>query len=302
VLALRGAPPAGTNAQMPCEPAVLQDLHVSVQALLQQTPSTQNPLAQSPPQPQAAPLAPVILLVPLQATAGASRPPSRTDPSAPGVVERMPHPVAQRLSQPTATTSPKSRAVRKLSIWTKLKRRSPPCKARPGFRPVKGASRGLTRRHRCTRSGLERRPGRGRPSFSPSGRGELLARSPVPGPGVGLAWARDGGSQRETTGIGPADSTARRADHPSAARCGSHRTSSRGATRLLPAELRPASRAAPRNRGRGLTPSRPDDDHPATRRPHQAQGVLPAESIPSGRRILQRRAPGPPLFAGRALC
>jgi hypothetical protein len=61
---------------------VLQDLHVSVHALLQQTPSTQNPLAQSPSHPHAAPLAPLILLVPLQATTGASLPPSWTDSSA----------------------------------------------------------------------------------------------------------------------------------------------------------------------------------------------------------------------------
>ena len=197
-LALRGAPPAGTNAQIPWDPALLQDLHVSVQALLQQTPSTQNPLAQSPPHPQAAPLAPLILLVPLQATAGASLPPSRTDPSAPGVVERMPHPVAQRLSQPTATTSPKSRAARKLSIWTKLKRRSPPCKARPRFRPVKAI--------------------------------------------VGRPWA-----------VG---------------------TSGRGAPRNDPGRGRPSSLVA------------------------QAEGTF----WRGGRRILQRRAPGPPLFAGRALC
>ncbi len=59
--ARRGDSPAGTNAQIPGAPGVLQDLHVSVQALLQQTPSTQNPLAQSPPHPHAAPLAPLIL-------------------------------------------------------------------------------------------------------------------------------------------------------------------------------------------------------------------------------------------------
>ena len=73
---MRGESPAGTNAQIPGAPVVLQDLHVSVQALLQQTPSTQNPLAQSPAHPQAAPLAPFILLVPLQATADTSLPPS----------------------------------------------------------------------------------------------------------------------------------------------------------------------------------------------------------------------------------
>jgi hypothetical protein len=133
--ALRGAPPAGTNAQIPCDPAVLQDLHVSVQALLQQTPSTQNPLAQSPPHPHAAPLAPLILLVPLQATGRASLPPSWTDASL-GPPERRPHAAGPRPTQQTATT-PKSRAARKLSIWTNVKPRSSPGKRRAGFPAVK---------------------------------------------------------------------------------------------------------------------------------------------------------------------
>jgi hypothetical protein len=51
-----GATPAATSEQMPGAEGVLQDLQVSVQALLQQTPSTQKPLAQSALQPQAAPL------------------------------------------------------------------------------------------------------------------------------------------------------------------------------------------------------------------------------------------------------
>jgi hypothetical protein len=94
---------------------VLHDLHVSVQALLQQTPSTQKPLAQSPAHPQAAPLAPVILLVPLQATTGAPLPPSGTDTSMRGVLEWLLHPVAQSPTHPTATP-PRSRAARKLII------------------------------------------------------------------------------------------------------------------------------------------------------------------------------------------
>jgi hypothetical protein len=115
--ALGGAPPAGTNAQIPGAPAVLHDLHVSVHALLQQTPSTQNPLAQSPSHPQAAPLVPLILLVPLQATADASPPLSWTNPSARGALEWLPHPAAQRPrpTHPTATML-KSRAARKLII------------------------------------------------------------------------------------------------------------------------------------------------------------------------------------------
>jgi hypothetical protein len=47
------ATPLGTNEQMPGAFGALQVLHVSPQALLQQTPSTQKPLWQSPPQPQA---------------------------------------------------------------------------------------------------------------------------------------------------------------------------------------------------------------------------------------------------------
>jgi hypothetical protein len=113
--ALRGVPPAGTKAQIPGAPAVLQDLHVSVQALLQQTPSTQNPLAQSPSHPQPPPLTPLILLVPLQATVDASLPPSWTDPSARDALERKPHPVAQRPTQLTATMQ-KTRVDRKLRI------------------------------------------------------------------------------------------------------------------------------------------------------------------------------------------
>ena len=41
---VRGAPPAGTEAQIPGDPCTLQDRHVPVQAVLQQTPSTQKPL------------------------------------------------------------------------------------------------------------------------------------------------------------------------------------------------------------------------------------------------------------------
>jgi hypothetical protein len=53
----RGATPAGTSEQTPGAAGVLHALQVSVQALLQHTPSTQNPLAQSAVHPQAAPFA-----------------------------------------------------------------------------------------------------------------------------------------------------------------------------------------------------------------------------------------------------
>ncbi len=72
----RGDWPAGTKLQVPGAEVVLQDLQVSVQALLQQTPSTQNPLAQSALQPQAVPF---VLWAPAswEQEGGASIPPSR---------------------------------------------------------------------------------------------------------------------------------------------------------------------------------------------------------------------------------
>jgi hypothetical protein len=140
VAAVRGFPPAGTNEQIPCAPAVLQDLHVSVQALLQQTPSTQNPLPQSPSHPQAAPLAPLILLVPLQATTGASVPPSPKDTLVSGALERRPQPATQRPRKPSATM-PQSCAARKLSIWPNVSCATSHGKERTGFRAVKPASR-----------------------------------------------------------------------------------------------------------------------------------------------------------------
>jgi hypothetical protein len=57
VAAEAGATPAGTNEQTPGAAGVLHDLQVSLQALSQQIPSTQNPLPQSAAHPQAAPLA-----------------------------------------------------------------------------------------------------------------------------------------------------------------------------------------------------------------------------------------------------
>jgi hypothetical protein len=57
----RGESPAATKLQVPGADVVLHDLQVSVQALLQQTPSTQKPLVQFALQAQAPPLA---LLVP----------------------------------------------------------------------------------------------------------------------------------------------------------------------------------------------------------------------------------------------
>jgi hypothetical protein len=73
----RGAAPFATKVHVPGADWVLHALHVSPQAVLQQTPSTQNPLTQSPPHPQACPLAFRIPAVPLHATSlCASVPPS----------------------------------------------------------------------------------------------------------------------------------------------------------------------------------------------------------------------------------
>lgn len=74
--AVRGGSPAAMKLQVPGAAMVLQDLQVSVQALLQQTLSTQNPLPQSASQPQGVPL---VFFVPAsceQAGGGASIPPS----------------------------------------------------------------------------------------------------------------------------------------------------------------------------------------------------------------------------------
>jgi hypothetical protein len=60
---LRGGAPFGTNEHTPGDCGLLHTMHVSPHALSQHTPSTQNPLAQSPAQPQAWPFA---LLPPMQ--------------------------------------------------------------------------------------------------------------------------------------------------------------------------------------------------------------------------------------------
>ncbi len=71
----RGGSPAATNEQVPGAERVLHDLQVSVQAVVQQTLSTQKPLAQSLSQPQGAP---GVFLVPASwlQEIGASTPPS----------------------------------------------------------------------------------------------------------------------------------------------------------------------------------------------------------------------------------
>jgi hypothetical protein len=79
-LAALGATPAATNEQIPGAEGVLHDLQVSVQALLQQMPSTQKPLVQSASQPQAAPL---VLRAPPSWHDLRSAPPSTLGPPPP---------------------------------------------------------------------------------------------------------------------------------------------------------------------------------------------------------------------------
>jgi hypothetical protein len=74
--AVRGASPAATKLHVPGADFVSHDLHVSVQAVLQQIPSTQNPLVQSAAHPQAAPLAALAPPSRPQPTAASPLPPS----------------------------------------------------------------------------------------------------------------------------------------------------------------------------------------------------------------------------------
>jgi hypothetical protein len=69
-----GGTPAGTNEQTPGAAGVLHALQVSVHALPQQRPSTQNPLAQSAAHPQAVPFA--LPAPPSAPQVGPSRPAS----------------------------------------------------------------------------------------------------------------------------------------------------------------------------------------------------------------------------------
>jgi hypothetical protein len=66
-----GSAPSGTSVQVPALPARLHDRHAPVHALRQHTPCSQNPLAHSVVEPQAAPLDFLPQLVPLH-TLGAT--------------------------------------------------------------------------------------------------------------------------------------------------------------------------------------------------------------------------------------
>jgi hypothetical protein len=76
----RGGSPLGTNEQVPGDCGVLHDLHASPHELLQQTPSMQNPLWQSPAQPHAWPLGRRMPFVPVHAVTGPASPPSGPPP------------------------------------------------------------------------------------------------------------------------------------------------------------------------------------------------------------------------------
>ena len=85
-LAALGGTPAATNEQTPGADGVLQDLQFSVQALLQQTPSTQKSLVQSALQPQAAPL---VLRAPPSPHDLLSRPASTLPPPPPWLLWQL---------------------------------------------------------------------------------------------------------------------------------------------------------------------------------------------------------------------
>ena len=129
VLVERGVEPAGTNAQTPGELGVLQDLQVPVQALLQQRPSTQKPLAQSPAQPQARPLALCMSPVLLQATDPPSDEPSVPPSALGGLPLWLWQPVgatASRTETASAETTLESGGRRAQLSSTSTRTRHPP--------------------------------------------------------------------------------------------------------------------------------------------------------------------------------
>jgi hypothetical protein len=100
--AARGAPPAGTAVQMPGDPWTLHAMQVPVQAVLQQTPSTQKPLWQSLSQPHVSAIIPA-LVPPAVQPPGLSADPSRLPVP---LFDDPPHPAAA-----TATAKTKAAAA-----------------------------------------------------------------------------------------------------------------------------------------------------------------------------------------------
>jgi len=111
VLGRRGLSPAETKPQRPGELEVLQDLQVSVQALLQQTPSTQKPLAQSPLQPHMTPFGLRMPFVSLHATPSVA-------PSVPPSPLGVPPPLWQPAKVAVAATT--IAATQALRRWREL--------------------------------------------------------------------------------------------------------------------------------------------------------------------------------------
>jgi hypothetical protein len=123
VLSVRGLPPGWMPMQVPADASAVQVMQPSVQAVLQQTPSTQKPLAQSPAQAQGWP---VILPLPASQTrASASARSLRTSLSAPlpstppSIIAAPPSPLDLPDLQPTATTTRTATpAAKTLNIFT----------------------------------------------------------------------------------------------------------------------------------------------------------------------------------------
>ena len=108
-LATLGATPAATNEQTPGAEGVLQDLQLSVQALLQQTPSTQKSLVQSALQPQAVPL---VLRAPPSPHDLLSWPPSTLTPPPPPPWLLWQPAASQRRTDAPARTGPPGPTLR----------------------------------------------------------------------------------------------------------------------------------------------------------------------------------------------
>jgi hypothetical protein len=107
----RGGRPFGTNEQVPGDWGVLHALHVSVHAPLQQTPSTQKPLWQSPAQPQAWPFGLRMPFVPLHFV---SDPASGVAPSGPGFDgDTPPHAPSAAVASATTSAQPRTGPLRR---------------------------------------------------------------------------------------------------------------------------------------------------------------------------------------------
>ena len=107
-LAVRGLPPGSMPMHVPADSSAVHVIQPAVQAVLQQTPSTQKPLAQSPAQAQAWPL--IFPLPASQVRASATPPSMRTSLSVPppstppSIIAVPPSPRGLSDLHPTPTT------------------------------------------------------------------------------------------------------------------------------------------------------------------------------------------------------